>query len=114
MASRRLVPTSVREALGVIGRFVPRITLSALADAELTPGRWRALAWPDSPTPSTACLGTGPLVCVKMNHPILIGARRVSMSGSLCRNFLPNPPIVGNLRTTDTNETDTEIAARTR
>ena len=27
MASRRLVPTSVREALGVIGRFVPRITL---------------------------------------------------------------------------------------
>ena len=27
-----------------------------------------------SPTPSTACLGTGPLVCVKMNHPILIGA----------------------------------------
>ena len=28
------------------------------------------------PTPSTACLGTGPLVCVKMNCRILIGAER--------------------------------------
>ena len=27
------------------------------------------------PTPSTACLGTGPLVCVKMNCRILIGAK---------------------------------------
>ena len=32
----------------------------------------------------------------------------------LCRNFLPNPPIVSNLRTTDINETDTDTAARTR
>ena len=31
------------------------------------------------PTPSTACLGTGPLVCVKMNCRILIGPRRISM-----------------------------------
>ena len=37
MASRRLVPTSVREALGVIGRFVPRITLREQSGPGTTP-----------------------------------------------------------------------------
>ena len=39
MASRRLVPTSVREALGVIGRFVPRITSKgAIGTGDYTAG----------------------------------------------------------------------------
>ena len=48
--------------------------LSALADARITCGRGCALTSLDSLTPSTVCLGTGRLVCVKMNYPIFIGA----------------------------------------
>ena len=48
--------------------------LSALADARITCGRGCALTSLDSPTPSTVCLGTQPLVYVKMNCRILIGA----------------------------------------
>ena len=33
------------------------------------------------PTPSTACLGTGPFVCVKMNCRILIGAPEFVLRG---------------------------------
>ena len=49
--------------------------LSALTDADITRGRGCALTSLDSLTPSTVCLGTQPLVCVKMNCRILIGAR---------------------------------------
>ena len=47
--------------------------LSALTDADITRGRGCALTSLDSLTPSTVCLGTQPLVCVKMNYRILIG-----------------------------------------
>ena len=40
--------------------------------------------------------------------------RKVMQLAGLCWNFLPNPPIVGNLRTADINETDTDTATRTR
>ena len=43
--------------------------------ARIARGRWRALTSLDTPTPSTACLGTVPLACVKMNPLILIGAK---------------------------------------
>ena len=42
--------------------------------ARIARGRWRALTSLGTPTPSTACLGTEPLACVKMNSRILIDA----------------------------------------
>ena len=47
----------------------------ALASARIACGRRRALTSLDSPNPSTACLGTESLACVKMNPGILIGAQ---------------------------------------
>ena len=68
-----------RHLLGAYGALQDRLgaasaSLSALADAELTPGRYRALTSLACLTPGTPCLGPSLLVCVKMNHRILIGA----------------------------------------
>ena len=54
-------------------RLAHAARLSALTDADITRGRGCALTSLDSLTPSTVCLGTQPLVCVKMNYRILIG-----------------------------------------
>ena len=54
-------------------RLAHAARLPALASARVTGGRCCALASLDTPTPSTACLGTAPHACVKMNPRILIG-----------------------------------------
>ena len=59
----------VKDAARGIAAGVP-----ALASARIARGRCCALTSLDTPTPSTACLGTAPLACVKMNPRILIGA----------------------------------------
>ena len=63
-------------------RLAHAARLPALASARIARGRWRALTSLDTPTPSTACLGTVPLACVKMNPLILIGADRFPFATS--------------------------------
>ena len=57
-------------------RLAHAARLSALADTALIHGRCRALALLDTPRPrALRAPGQAQLVCVKMNHRILIGAR---------------------------------------
>ena len=55
-------------------RLAHAARVPALTRADRIDGRYRALTAQDTPNPSTACLGTGPLACVKMNRGISIGA----------------------------------------
>ena len=60
-------------------RLAHAARVSALACVELIHGRCRALTSLACLTPSTPCLGPSLLVCVKMNHRILIGAPRAAI-----------------------------------
>ena len=74
-AMQRLIQDGLLETRPHRGVFVPELTDEDLAGARIVRGRSHALTSVHTPTPNTACLGTEPLACVKMNCRILIGAQ---------------------------------------